>query len=722
MVSHIEKHGKRPINPHNGKFASKTRRDDMGTLKQAKAAIKKGYGTHIGIVLWKEHFDDDLVCLDLDDPAKQKDPDNTYRDIAKLAKRAEKDFLIVEKSLSGKAFHLWAMGLQRKDCPLHHAKANVEYFDGSESHYAILTMDPELIYDAVMTDGTAYFQKVCKELGGWEKQRQKKSNNRSSDKNVKLPFKDVLEVLGEPERIDRSGEHWYSCPHPDHTDKEPSFSVRDNDGVADFNCFVCDTPEDNKTGRLIARMVGVSTDKELNESAFADLFVEKYGEDYLYTIKSKKWWRYWNGVWHQDDVAYLRDMEETIQECLPDVDFDDKNTMAIRSRWLKETVFANCAKIASRRKGIVCRPEELDKHDHLLGVPGGKVWDYATNQIRDATREDRITHTLNVTPDLRAPRKHTFFDKTLLGYLKSGYKTREETQKARLGILEHIGAALACDKSFQSFLVVVGPPRGGKSTLIKFIRHALGEYGGSISGTKLTARFESHDTWKLVTEHSRLVVATELAKGGVFQSEFLSELVEQDSPIRARGMREDEREFVPKASLILACNELPRGSGGLFRRIYPIYFAKRILEEKVDKNLGEKLQKDAPALLAAAREAYLRACENGALTTPQKMKDDRKAYMAQSEPHIAFAMDCVRHDPGGFVMSANLYKCYREWCEENGLKPMQQRKLTRQIADLYDDAEAKKMRVDESGQLLTVGKPENGVSNIRLRYGTEGTF
>ena len=703
-VSDVEEHGKRPISPHTGKYASKTRRDDMGTLAQAKAAIKKGYGTHVGIVIWKEHFDDGLVCLDLDDPNKHGDAERACNDIDDVARRAEDEYLIVEQSVSGSAYHVWAMGPQREQCPLHHAKANVEYFDGSESHYVVLTSAVDEIDEAACIDGADFFGSLCEELGGYETARK---TPRNGGKGVKLPFADVLETLGEPVRIDRSGEHWYSCPHPDHTDDEPSFSVRDNDGLADFNCFVCDTPENNKTGRLIARMAGgASEDAEWNEGAFADAFVETHGQNYLWTVKSRKWWRYWNGVWHQDDVMHLRDIESVIAATIP---ADAENVVSLRARWHKNSVVTGCAALASRREGIACRPEELDKHDHLLGVPGGKVWDFEKNTIREATREDRVTHTLGVVPALSPPEKNTLFDKVLLGYLKPLYEKKSEAKKARLGILEHIGAALACDKSFQSFLVVSGPPGGGKSTLIKFVRHAFGEYAGSISGTKLAARFESHDTWKLVTEHSRLVVATELPKGGVFQSEFLSELVEQDSPVRARGMREDEREFVPKASLMLACNEIPRGTGGLFRRIYPIYFTHRIDAQKVDKDLGEKLKEHAPAMLAAARQAYMDACARGRITTPKQIDRDRKAYMAHSEPHVAYANERIRSEEGGFLPSDDLYEDYKTWCEESGLRPMAKQTLSKRIADVFDDA--------RSGvQRRVNGKRERGVSNIRLRH------
>ena len=707
-----ENERKRPVNPHTGFPGSVKDRSHMGTFAEAEAALEKGYGTHVSIVLWKEHFDDGLACLDLDVPKN----DGDHQDIDAVADRAEEEHLIVVQSVSGEAWHVWAMGPPNAEIGLHHAggKTNAEYFDGSHPRAMILD-DPAtaevLEKEARHIDGGDFFASLAKDLGGEpHKNRAKppentpKTGENRRKTGIKLSFSDVIEVLGEPVRVDRSGEHWYHCPHPDHTDEEPSFSVRDDgDGNALWNCFVCDTPEDNKTGRVVASLV---REDHLSEQHFGNEFIRRHSDDYKHDKTC--WWRYRDGVWRRDsDSLAHRRMRELMPEVIRGRHWEDpgKDIPRAEAKWLNNKTEVAALKSIQSHAEIMVDPKELDKIG-ILGLPGGKAWVLESGEVRNAERDDWIIDTLGCVPEKGDLGE--WKDK-FLEALKPHYGKKEAKDVLRM-FLELTGAALFSYKEFDAFAVVVGADGSGKSTFsIDVLRGAFGGYCHRIDGKKLCSSKEHHDVWLMPTRLNRIVYANEVPPRTSFDSATLSALVEGGSELGTRKLYGQPITFVPRASLFMSCNHLPKGSGGVFRRIRPVYFDQRIPDDEQDTELPGRLREYYPAILHASRAAFLKALERGKLTMPKRVLRDMGRYREQSD-HVAKFCEERLEKKGKGIQQKDAYDAYKTWCDETGV--MRKHAKGKFVDDVCYHMET---HVSEDRMRLDNGKIGLGIVGIRLK-------
>ena len=157
---------------------------------------------------------------------------------------------------------------------------------------------------------------------------------------------------------------------------------------------------------------------------------------------------------------------------------------------------------------------------------------------------------------------------------------------------------------------------------------------------------------------ARLVTSVEPNEGMRLNEGLIKQLTGDDM-VTARKLYGDEFEYRPEFKLWLATNHKPtiRGTDlGIWRRIHIIPFTKIIPEEKVDKNLGEKLREEMPDILAWAMEGY-RLWKYEGLHKPKAVEDSVKEYRTEMDVLAAFleSEDVIQ---GGEVRTSVLYAIY----------------------------------------------------------------
>ena len=157
-----------------------------------------------------------------------------------------------------------------------------------------------------------------------------------------------------------------------------------------------------------------------------------------------------------------------------------------------------------------------------------------------------------------------------------------------------------------------------------------------------------------------------------------------DDMVTARKLYGDEFEYRPEFKLWIATNHKPtiRGTDlGIWRRIHIIPFTKIIPEEKVDKNLGEKLRKEMPDILAWAMEGY-RLWKYEGLHKPKAVEDSVKEYRTEMDVIAAFlASDYIAE--GGEIKASVLYTIYCKWASESNEYKMSSRKFSGEIGKKF---------------------------------------
>ena len=103
--------------------------------------------------------------------------------------------------------------------------------------------------------------------------------------------------------------------------------------------------------------------------------------------------------------------------------------------------------------------------------------------------------------------------------------------------------------------ILFGDGATGKSTFLKVIMHAMGDYAGTARASLFTTEGDQHSAELLPFVNKRLVVLPELPRGAL-RSDILKAVTGGDS-ISVRGMRQNPRTETSTATLFFSANEMP---------------------------------------------------------------------------------------------------------------------------------------------------------------------
>ena len=168
------------------------------------------------------------------------------------------------------------------------------------------------------------------------------------------------------------------------------------------------------------------------------------------------------------------------------------------------------------------------------------------------------------------------------------------------------GAALLRGNDHHKAHILFGDGRTGKSTFLKMVQTAMGDYAASARPSIFVDEKANHPAELLPFVNHRLVVLPELPRGAL-RSDLLKTVTGGDA-ISVRGMRQNPRTETPAATLMFSCNELPsiRMVDNALRGRIMIWPSDN-QPTKIDPTLGSRLQE--PEHLAGVVGRGFMACE-----------------------------------------------------------------------------------------------------------------
>lgn len=322
-------------------------------------------------------------------------------------------------------------------------------------------------------------------------------------------------------------------------------------------------------------------------------------------------------------------------------------------------------KLAESIPSIAITHDELDRDPWLLNCRNGTL-DLRTGTLRKHQAEDLLTQLVPVSydPEATCPAWERFLAGILLRRAELINYTRR-----------WVGYTLTGDVSEQMLLFLYGLGANGKSTFLNVLLALLGSYGmPAAPGLLLDHRQDQHPTRIAELAGKRLVVCVEVGEGKRLAEELVKGLTGGDKQ-KGRFMHRDFFEFAPTFKLWLAANHKPIIKGtdyAIWRRIPLLPFEATFTDDsepKKDPQLLGKLMAELPGILSWA----VRGCrewQQERLIAPEPVKRATAAYRVEMDILGKFLSDCCRIGPKLFVSSAALYTAYKEWCSENGERPV----------------------------------------------------
>ena len=367
-----------------------------------------------------------------------------------------------------------------------------------------------------------------------------------------------------------------------------------------------------------------------------------------------EWRRYGNGFWvpiHQELINL--EIDGVLEEAKPE---KVRPTAGMR---------ASVERLA-RAKTFV--PDEIwDANTDVLVCANG-VLEISSGTLREHRPED---YALGAVPyDFQAEAQAPVFYDFLMSTVP----------EAASFLQEFAGYALTTDTSLETAVWLYGPPGSGKSTYIEAMRAALGPRAGLLGLADIQrSQFALADL-----PGKTLVVATEQPADYIKTTDVLNAVISGEA-IRVEQKYKPAHVLIPRAKALWAMNDLPRikeASSGLFRRVKVVPFPK--LDVEPDPGVKERIKGEGPGILVWALEGARRLRERGHFEIPDAVRGATDEFRIASDVPGMFVQDaCITSDAEGCEEQAQkLYESYRNWCQDNGHKPMSSTLVAREWARL----------------------------------------
>lgn len=442
----------------------------------------------------------------------------------------------------------------------------------------------------------------------------------------------------------------------------------------------------------------------LDDTGNAERMRDYCGDTFRYNYTDKRWMYYKDGKWVYDDRGAVYAAADVILERMKAelkvwAEYDGGSMLQDYQKHMKRTR-SNAAKRAMIKEFehiVPISPAQLDTHKTLVNSQSGII-DLDTCAVSPHSPEMYMTRMLGTSMPVN-PKRPVLWLRFLDDIFNSDKELIRYVQKA-------LGYCLCGLTTEQCVFFLYGTGRNGKSTFLEIIRLILGEYATNIQPESIMMKNNSSSANTDIArlKGARLVTSVEPNEGMRLNEGLIKQLTGDDM-VTARKLYGDEFEYRPEFKLWMATNHKPtiRGTDlGIWRRIHIIPFTTIIPEEKVDKNLGDKLREEMPDILAWMMEGY-RLWKYEGLNKPKAVQDAVKEYRNEMDVIAAFlASDyCV---DGGEAKASALYAVYCRWAAENNEYKMPSRKFGIEMSKHYNKRTSNGVRYIGISLAVSVGE------------------
>lgn len=278
----------------------------------------------------------------------------------------------------------------------------------------------------------------------------------------------------------------------------------------------------------------------------------------------------------------------------------------------------------------------------------------------------------------------------------------------RMEILQFLaGYVLFPDCPHQKVFLLIGQEGNGKSVYLDVLQRVFGiDNVSHVEPSGLCQDFQ-----RIRIKDSLLNIGTDInsnfSNGEI--REWLLKIAD-GTVIQACYKGLNYVDFIPRAKLVYACNELPSADiiNGLKRRMLFVRFPCSYvdfpdpsdpLQRQRDIHLTDRLTQELPGIFLWAYAGYRDLNKYGYFTEADEQRDYMTQFRIQSDPVIAFCEDFKRF---GELTRDDIYEAYRTWCMDTQHRPLARERFLPRFRTVMGKRILKEHQVRRSGNVVRV--------------------
>jgi putative DNA primase/helicase len=269
---------------------------------------------------------------------------------------------------------------------------------------------------------------------------------------------------------------------------------------------------------------------------------------------------------------------------------------------------------------------------------------------------------------------------------------------------EMLGYLVSGDTRHQKMFLLVGPKRGGKGTIGRVTTRLLGRH--NVAGPTLSSLGSNFGLQDLIGKPVAIISDARL---GTKSDHSL--ITERLLSISGEDLQNVDRKYLPPwsgqlpARFVILTNELPRladSSGALASR-FIVLLLRHSFYDRENPALTDELCAELPGIFLWSLDGLQRLRARGRFQQPQASQDAIQELEDLSSPVGAFIRDRCGLGPERTVEAGELYRTYREWCEEHGRHAVNQQLFGRDLRAVRPEARIRQLGADRRRHYVGIG-------------------
>ncbi|MFB7762631.1 DNA primase family protein [Streptomyces xiamenensis] len=288
-------------------------------------------------------------------------------------------------------------------------------------------------------------------------------------------------------------------------------------------------------------------------------------------------------------------------------------------------------------------------------------------------------------------------------------KVWPDNPEAIATLQQWFGYVLSGRTDQQKILMMVGPSRSGKGTIARVLKELVGK--DNLAGPTLAGLGTNFGLATLIGKPLALISDARLAGGDSSPVvERLLTISGEDTIDIDRKYREQWTGKLP-TRLMLLSNELPHfgdSSGVIARRFIVLSMTVSWLG-KEDPTLFDRLKAEMPGILNWALDGLAQLEAAGRITEPASSREAVSTMQDTASPTSAFIRERCTTGPACTVPVDALWAVWREWAEDNGVRPGTKQLFGRNLLAVVPQLNRTRPRDADGRQVATY----NGITLIQ---------
>lgn len=403
---------------------------------------------------------------------------------------------------------------------------------------------------------------------------------------------------------------------------------------------------------------------ELTDTGNAHRFWTAYNGMIKYNVDNKLWMFYNGKYWQYDVNRHIKNLAEIVIENLKQearlIDDNkerkrfDENIKRMLSSVGKEAML----KEAQHLEGIPVTNDTFNKDDYLINTKSGIV-DLRDGSIKPHDKSHMMSNYIPYEVSYKEP--------------KLWNKFLNEVQPNKPAVVSYLKKALGYGLSNltreQCMFILIGDGSNGKSLMLDVIHSITTGYSASSNVNILMENKNNQSNLGDIAKLNgvRMVITEEPEAGQKLAESKVKQLTSGLGNIVARFLYGNEFEFTFTGKIFMSANHKPiiRGTdNGIWRRMRVIPFDRVFKEHEQDKDLRNKLMKEAPQILGWLIQGF-QEYQKEDLISPKEITTQIADYRSEMDLVQRWINENCEVDTGYYETSIELFKNLTQYIIDN---------------------------------------------------------